>query len=275
MKKEITSLQNDLVKKVVLLQSKSRARKKEGLFVVEGIREITLAIESGIHFQSLLTCRGIASEDDLLNLKKLLGTDKKPEESFEWIEVSEKVYQHLAHRKTTEGVIGIARTDEFELENLDLGENPLVLVAEASEKPGNIGALLRTADAARLDAVIIANPRTDLYNPNIIRSSVGCLFTQKVVTASSEEIISYLKKQKISILAAALSEYSMPYYQADYRTGTAIVLGTEDKGLSDPWLEQADLVIQIPMGGKIDSLNVSVSGAILIFEAKRQREWAP
>ncbi len=276
MKKEISSLQNDLVKKIVLLQSKSRARKKEGLFVVEGVREISLALQSGLHFQSLLVCEEIASEEDVLLLEGLSNQNTRSDEDLvDWISLSKKVYQHLAHRKTTEGILGLAISPEMTLDHLELGDNPLILVAEASEKPGNIGALLRTADAARLDAVIIANPRTDLFNPNIIRSSVGCVFTQPVIPASTDEIIAFLKEKRIAILAAALEDNSTSYYQVDFKKPVAIVLGTEDTGLSETWLKNSDEMIKIPMEGKIDSLNVSVSGAILIFEAKRQRSWSP
>ena len=275
MRKHVSSLQNELIKLTYSLQSKSRIRKKEGLFVVEGVREASLALEAGYRFKYFLFCEDIAGEDDLRMLERLSVHEKKSEApETEWISITTKVYQHLAHRKTTEGVIGIAISQNRSLKELHLGKNPLVLVAEASEKPGNIGALLRTADAANLDAVIIANPRTDLYNPNIIRSSVGCVFTQNVITASTNEIILYLKRNQIAIFAAALSDKSIPYFRADFEKATAIVLGTEDTGLSEKWLSQADEVIKIPMEGKIDSLNVSVSGAILIFEAKRQRAWS-
>lgn len=275
MRKHISSLQNELIKFTYSLQSKSRVRKKEGLFVVEGIRESSLALESGFRFRYWLVCDDIAREEDMQQLERASHSKTGTEEpAAEWISISTKVYQHLAHRKTTEGVIGIAHSKSGSLQDLSLGKNPLVLVAEASEKPGNIGALLRTADAANLDAVIIANPRTDLYNPNIIRSSVGCVFTQHVFTASTDEIISYLRINHIAILAAALKDKSIPYFNVNYKKATAIVLGTEDTGLSDQWLERADELIKIPMEGKIDSLNVSVSGAILIFEAKRQRAWS-
>lgn len=275
MRKHISSLQNELIKFTYSLQSKSRIRKKEGLFVVEGVREISLALESGYQFRYLLVCEETATDADIMQLEGLIpATDNAEKPVNEWVAISSRVYQHLAHRKTTEGIIGIALSKNRTLKDLSFGENPLILVAEASEKPGNIGALLRTADAANLDAVIIANPRTDLYNPNIIRSSVGCVFTQNVITASSDEIISYLKKKRIAILAAALKDNSIPYYSANFKGATAIVLGTEDTGLSNTWLDQADEVIKIPMEGKIDSLNVSVSGAILIFEAKRQRAWS-
>lgn len=275
MRKHISSLQNELIKRTYLLQSKSRVRKKEGLFVVEGVREITLALDSGFQFQFLMVCEDIADDQVLEELERLSHEKSDGQGSTaEWISISKKVYEHLAHRKTTEGFIGIAVSPNRSLQDLSLGKNPLVLVAEASEKPGNVGALLRTADAANLDAVIIANPRTDLFNPNIIRSSVGCVFTQNVIAAPNDEIISYLKQKGVSIRAAALKDTSTPYYKVNFREATAIVLGTEDTGLSHAWLNQADELIQIPMEGKIDSLNVSVSGAILIFEAKRQRSWS-
>lgn len=268
----ISSTSNDLIKKLLVLQSKSRARRKEGLYVVEGFRELSLALGSGVRLKSLLICEEIARPEDISALESLLSAaDASDSKGPARILISRKVYEHVAHRKTTEGLIGIAITEELSLDDLRLGENPLLLVAEASEKPGNTGALLRTADAARLDAVLIANPRTDLYNPNIIRSSMGCVFTQQVICASSEEIIAYLKKKNIRIFAAALSPASQPYYGFDYRGPSAIAVGTEDRGLSEEWLEQADASVIIPMEGKIDSLNLSVSAAILIFEAKRQR----
>jgi TrmH family RNA methyltransferase len=242
--------------------------------VVEGVREISLALHSGLLFETILICDEIAEEEDINFIEDLSKKSSTMDRAVEWVSVSKKVYEHLAHRKTTEGMLGVAIHREQTLDHLKLGSDPLILVAEASEKPGNIGALLRTADAANLDAVIIANPRTDLYNPNIIRSSVGCVFTQTVISASTEEIISFLNQKGISILAAALEDKSIPYYQADFKGASAIVLGTEDTGLSSQWLTAADEIVKIPMEGKIDSLNVSVSGAILIFEAKRQRAWS-
>ena len=268
----ITSTSNDLIKKLLVLQGKSRVRKKEGLYVVEGFREMSLALGSGVRFKYLLICEGIARPEDLSALESFIsdqGSADRP--GPERIRISRKVYEHVAHRKSTEGVIGIAIEEKLSLDELRLGENPLLLVAEASEKPGNTGALLRTADAAGLDAVLIANPRTDLYNPNIIRSSMGCVFTQQVVCASSDQIAAYLRKKDIRIFAAALSPESRPYYRFDYRGPSAIVVGTEATGLSNEWLEKADANVIIPMEGKIDSLNLSVSAAILIFEAKRQR----
>lgn len=266
--KEISSLKNDLVKEIIQLQDKSRSRKQKGLFVIEGAREIKLALEGGYQVKQLLFCEEIISLDKVEQLSQL-SSDPSPA----LLRISIKVYQKIAHRKTTEGIIAVVQSKNLLINNLELKKNSLLLIAEASEKPGNIGALLRTADAANLDAVIIANPKTDLFNPNIIRSSVGCVFTNQIAMGTTTEIINWLKKEKINIYTAALDERSSPYHKIDYTKPSAIVVGTEATGLSDQWLEAATQNIIIPMQGKIDSLNVSVSAAIVIFEAKRQRNF--
>src|SRR5690606_17253124 len=256
---------NPLIKQIVLLQEKSRERRKTNLFVIEGLREISLALKGGYILKTLLFCSEIISEEDFLNLKESANSET------ELIEITSEIYQKLAYRSSTEGVIAIAETKNLNISNLKQEtKNPLFLIAEATEKPGNIGALLRTADAAKVDAVIIANPKTDLFNPNIIRSSVGCLFTNSVFTGSTSEIISFLKTNKINIYCAAL-EASIPYHTIDFSGASAIVVGTEDTGLSETWLQNSTQNIIIPMAGEIDSLNVSVAAGILIFEAKRQR----
>lgn len=198
---------------------------------------------------------------------KLLG----PCDTAELAAVSKEVYGKLAYRETTEGVIAVAKAKTNTLDTFGPdSQNPLILVAEAPEKPGNIGALLRTADAANLDGVIIANPRTDLYNPNIIRSSVGCVFTNNIAMGSTEEVIAFLKNRNIAIFCAALSA-SIPYTDADFNGASALVVGTESTGLSEEWLDNSHQNLIIPMRGEIDSMNVSVSAAIIIFEALRQR----
>ena len=260
---KITSIQNPLIKEILQLQRKSRTRKKSGLFIIEGKREILLAIKGGYTLDKILFCPDIFNENDL-NLFQTASESN--------IQITVEVYQRIAQRESTEGVIAIAKSRELLLENIVLKDNPLILVAEAPEKPGNIGALLRTADAANVDAVLIANPKTDLYNPNIIRSSVGCVFTNQIATGTSSEIIAFLKKNDIAIYCAALSA-SKAYQTINYAMPTAIVVGTEAIGLSSEWLENATQNIIIPMQGQIDSLNVSVSAAILIFEAKRQRNF--
>ncbi len=275
MHKNITSFQNPLIKQIVLLQDKSRERRKLGLFIIEGIREISLAIKGGYLMKTLLFCSEIISEEEVFTLKESANSET------EFIEISSEIYEKLAYRGSTEGVLAIAHTKDLNISKLVISaplndrsqsgaEGLLILIAEAPEKPGNIGALLRTADAAKVDAVIIANPKTDMYNPNIIRSSVGCLFTNKVATGSTSEIISFLKENNINIYCAAL-QASLPYHTCDFKKSTAIVVGTEATGLSDEWLQNSTQNIIIPMQGEIDSMNVSVAAGILIFEAKRQR----
>lgn len=265
MVKQISSLQNPLVKKVLLLQEKSKERKKNGLFIIEGKREIKLAIKGNYQMDTLLFCSDIISECEVSNL--ITSNDIK------LIEISFDVYKKIAYRTSTEGMVAIAKSKNLVLNSLSFKTpNPLVLVAEAPEKPGNIGAILRTADAANVDAVIIANPKTDLYNPNIIRSSVGCVFTNTIAIGNTSEIITFLKENSIFIYSAILQE-SKPYYTCDFKESTAIVVGTESTGLSQEWRNESKQNIHIPMQGEIDSMNVSVAAGILIFEAKRQRDF--
>ncbi len=263
--KYISSLQNSLVKQIVLLKEKSRERRNLGLFALEGKRELSMAIKANYEIETLLYFPQIIAEDSIMNLIK--GIKNKPE----MIQVSNAVYQKIAYRDSTEGVVAIVKQKSHLLDELYLeNDKALILVAEAPEKPGNIGALLRTADAANLDAVLIANPKGDLYNPNIIRSSIGCVFTNKTAVGSTSEIIEFLKDRNIDIYCAALSA-SENYTKVNFTKASAIVVGTESNGLSNEWLEASTQNIIIPMQGEIDSMNVSVSAAILIFEAKRQR----
>lgn len=264
---KISSLQNPKIKSLYQLKEKSRTRKKEGLFVIEGKREITLAISGGYEIIELFYCPDIISTNEVLTLFGNIV------DSLKMIEITLEIYQKLAYRIKTEGVLALAKVKKLDLKTLKVkNSNPLILVAEAPEKPGNIGALLRTADAAQVDAVLIANPRTDMYNPNIIRSSIGCIFTNTIATGSTDEIIDFLKKNNIHIYGAAL-QASVYYHTINYTKPSAIVVGTEDKGLSEEWLKNTNQNIKIPMGGAIDSMNVSVAAGILIFEAKRQRDF--
>jgi TrmH family RNA methyltransferase len=259
--KQITSAQNPYIKSLLLLQEKAKARKQTGTFLIEGQREISLAIKGGYHIDTLLFYPELITEKEINELVQT-GTNV--------IEINKEIFQKLAYREGTEGVIAVAKSKSFSLSDLKLNENPLLLISEAPEKPGNIGALLRTADAANLDAVIIANPNGDLYNPNIVRSSVGCLFTNQIATGTTSEIITFLKERKINFYCATLQN-SISYHTQDYTTPSALVVGTEATGLSKEWREAATQNIIIPMQGEIDSMNVSVAAAILIFEAKRQR----
>lgn len=260
--KQITSAQNPFIKSLVLLQEKAKARKQSGTFLIEGIREIELAIKGNYEIETILICFEVIEKSFNPSIFK----------SFNTIEISKEVYQKLAYRDTTEGIIAVAKTKSHQLSELQLPENPLILVMESIEKPGNIGAMLRTCDAAKVDAVIIANPKTDLYNPNMVRSSVGCLFTNQIATASTEETIAFLQQNKINFYSATLQN-STSYHTQNFSKPTALVVGTEATGLTEPWREKATQNIIIPMQGEIDSMNVSVAAAILLFEAKRQRDF--
>lgn len=258
--KQITSIQNPLIKSLVLLQEKAKNRKQSGTFLMEGKREISLALNGGYDIETVLFYPEICSENEA----------KKIAPNTALIEINKEVFQKLAYRDTTEGILAVAKTKSMQLSDLKLSNNPLILVAEAPEKPGNIGALLRTADAAHLDAVLIANPKSDMYNPNIVRSSVGCLFTNQIATGTTAEIIAFLQEKNINFYCATLQN-STSYHTQDYTAPTALVVGTEATGLTQEWRDAATQNIIIPMQGAIDSMNVSVAAAILIFEAKRQR----
>lgn len=258
--KQITSVQNPYVKSLVQLQEKAKARKQSGTFLIEGKREIELALKGNYEIDTLLYCNEVS----------LKSFNPSIFQSKEYIEISKEVYQKLAYRETTEGILAIAKTKTLSLSDLKLPENPLILVLESIEKPGNIGAILRTADAANIDAVLLANPKSDLYNPNIVRSSVGCLFTNQIATGTTEEIINFLKAKNINFYSATLQN-SNEYHKEDYTTPTALIVGTEATGLTQPWRDESTQNIIIPMQGEIDSMNVSVAAAILLFEAKRQR----
>ena len=270
----VTSAQNPKIKNLLLLQEKSKARREQGLFVVEGRRELEHCLEAGFQVRTVFVCPEVMGERWPVGA----GHDVIPGSSptvipgltGNLVEIPEALYRKVAYREGTEGVLAEVEVRERHLEDLELGEHPLVMVLESVEKPGNLGAVLRSADAARADAVIVCDPLTDLWNPNLIRASIGAVFTVPTVCASSAETIDWLKSRGIRILTAQLQDSSW-YYDVDMTVGTALVMGTESTGLTDIWRRAADAHIRIPMLGRLDSLNVSVSAAILLFEAVRQR----
>ena len=256
-----------MVKEITLIKEKSRWRKKSGLLVVEGKREVEMALKGGYSLDQVFFYEDIISSEEIHALLKSYSSEA------EIVEVSKEVYKRIAYREKTEGIVAIGPSKEHSLGDLVLNrDNPLILVAESVEKPGNIGALLRTADAANLDAVIIANPTTDLYNPNVIRSSLGCVFTIPIAQAGNQEVQEFLKSKQITTFAAELNA-ERTYSEMDFGGASAIVVGPESAGLSREWLDQSDHRVIIPMQGEIDSMNVSVSAAIIIFEALRQRDF--
>ena len=249
----ITSIQNARIKHVVALQQKSSLRREEGLFVVEGQREIEHCIACGYEVKELFVINTLDYTGD-----------------YPATFVTPQVYEKMAYRERTEGIIAVVKVKQHTLKNLCLENNPLIVVLESVEKPGNLGAILRTAEAAHVDAVIVCDPLTDIYNPNVIRASIGGVFCVPTVVCSSQECIAFLKAHHIRILTAQLQD-SHDYYDYDMGHATAIVMGTESTGLSQQWRDAADAHIRIPMLGRLDSLNVSVSAAILMYEAVRQR----
>jgi RNA methyltransferase, TrmH family len=256
----ITSTQNPKIKNLLALE-KPRERKKQCLFVIEGKKEIKMALDAGYRVGNLFFCEEIISRQELQSL----GTSDKL-----LVSVSKEVFDKIAVRENSGGVLAVAEQKNHRLDEIRLSKNPLVLVLESVEKPGNLGAILRTADAAGADAVIICDPLTDFYNPNVIRSSIGCIFTVPTASATSEETIRWLGENKITIYCTYL-QASKPYHLADFTKPSAIVMGTEATGLSDTWVKGSTANIIIPMQGKIDSMNVSTATAVVIFEAKRQR----
>jgi TrmH family RNA methyltransferase len=259
----ITSLQNPKVKKTVLLQ-KHKERLSQNLFVAEGIKEIEKAIKMKYEIDTLFFCPEIvriSEVETLLNGYKV----------HHIFEVTAQVYEKMAYRENSGGIIVWATPKPHRLEDLHLKQNPLLLVIEGVEKPGNIGALYRTADAAGIDAVIICDSQSDFYNPNTIRASLGCIFTVSTALTTGKEAVGFLKSQGIQILSTNLNA-AIPYHTVDYTKPSAIVMGTEATGISQLWMDAADRNIIIPMKGEADSLNVSVSAAVVVFEAFRQRE---
>lgn len=251
----ITSVQNARIKHVVALQQKSSLRREEGLFVVEGQREIGHCIACGYDISELF----------VLDTLDYTG-------SISATHVTPQVYEKMAYRGSTEGMIAVAKVKDHSLNSLLLpSSSPLIMVLESVEKPGNLGAILRTAEAAGVDAVIVCDPLTDLYNPNLIRASIGGVFCVPTAVCTSQECIAFFKERGVRILTAQLQD-SYEYYDYDMCQATAIVMGTESTGLTSQWREAADAHIRIPMLGRLDSLNVSVSAAILMYEAVRQRK---
>ncbi|HEX5171616.1 MAG TPA: RNA methyltransferase [Cyclobacteriaceae bacterium] len=256
----ITSHHNPKIKSLLALE-KPRERKKQCLFIIEGQKEIALAIRAGYKVGNIFFCNELIHPDEI----QALGADNKL-----LIPVSRDVFDKIARRENSGGMIAVAEHRAHRLDELRLSKNPLILVLEAVEKPGNLGAILRTADAAGLDAVIICDPQTDFYNPNVIRSSLGCVFTNQIASASNEEALAWLVKRNIKIYCTYLRA-SKFYTDIDFTDPSAIIMGTEATGLSDLWVNHSTNNVIIPMAGKIDSMNVSTAAAVVIFEAKRQR----
>jgi len=255
---DIISLQNPKVKYLVKLREDKRQRQRDGLILVEGVDELTLALNAGLKPQSLLTAPELATRS-INHFNAELTT------------VSRAVFEKISYRDNPDGWLGIFPTPKKSLNDLKLSPSPLVIVAESVEKPGNLGAILRTADAAGVDAVIACDPRVDLWNPNVIRASRGAVFAVPTVEAESSNVLAWLRSKQMRILAATPSA-EVVYTDVDLQAPTAIAVGTEDEGLTDFWMQNADIKVKIPMLGRVNSLNVSIATALITYESVRQRD---
>lgn len=254
---DITSLQNPRVKHIVKLREDKKTRKEHAQMLVEGYDEIQLALKSGHLPQTLLTAPELDSRQ--MDIP-----------STETLTVSRAVFEKMSYRDNPDGWLAVFPIPHTSLEGLKLSDTPLVIVAESVEKPGNLGAILRTADAANVDAVIVCDPRVDVWNPNVVRASRGAVFSVPVVECDNASALEWLKMRKMRILAATPWADQI-YSDVDMTQPVAIAVGTEDTGLTDFWMSNADVQVQIPMMGKVNSLNVSVSTALIVYEAVKQR----
>jgi TrmH family RNA methyltransferase len=255
---DITSLQNPRVKQIVKLREDKKQRQKDGLILVEGFDELTLALACGFTPQTLLSAPGLVSQTLTIP-------------NAESVTVSRAVFEKISYRDNPDGWLGLFPMPTSNLDGLKLSENPLVIVAESVEKPGNLGAILRTADAAKVDALLVCDPRVDVWNPNVIRASRGAVFAVPVVEVKSPEALSWLRSRKMRVLAATPSAEEM-YTDVNMQGPLAIAVGTEDEGLTEFWMQNSDLRVKIPMAGKVNSLNVSIATALMTYEAVRQRK---
>lgn len=260
----ITSAKNPKVRDAIKLSDR-RQRDLTGLMLIEGVKELALAIKGGIRINRLFYCEDLfkGSEEDII-LKAAAA------QSAELIPVSTHVFEKLAYREDSFGLIAVAKQPIKTLSDIPLKKSPLIIVVEGVEKPGNLGAILRSADAAGVDCVVVSGKSTDIYNPNVVRASIGTVFTVPVVKATVPESIDWLREKGIKTIATS-PHAELEYFDADLGGPCAIVMGSEHEGLSESWLEKADSLVRIPMMGLADSLNLAMSTTIMLYEAIRQR----
>lgn len=260
----ISSIQNPKIKEIVKLRQR-KERDSQKLFIIEGYREVSLAIKSSFEIKEVFYC------EELLENKESQIVGEISKKGARVFQVNKKVFAKISYGERLEGILALAKEERLKLNDLKLSKDSLIVAVESIEKPGNLGAILRTCDAAGVQAVVVCEGKTDIYNPNCIRSSLGAFFSLPVVEETSSNTIFWLKKNNFKIFLA-MPDADMEYTKADFLGKSAIVLGSEDEGLSREWAKESNLKIKIPMKGRVDSLNVSAAASILIFEAKRQRE---
>jgi TrmH family RNA methyltransferase len=254
---DITSLQNPRVKHIVRLRDDKRQRREDGVMLVEGYDEIQLALAAGHQPRTIISSPELVS-------RQMGGIDA------ESVTVNRAVFEKMSYRENPDGWLAIFPIPQVSLDDLKLSNSPLIIIAESVEKPGNLGAILRTADATHVDALLVCDPRVDVWNPNVVRASRGAVFSVPTVECDNSSALAWLQRREIRILAATPSAGAV-YSDIDLRDPVAIAVGTEDEGLTDFWMSNADVQVKIPMLGRVNSLNVSVSTALIVYEAVRQR----
>ncbi|OPC40704.1 TrmH family RNA methyltransferase [Elizabethkingia miricola] len=252
---QIESIQNDKIKKLTRLMSKNNERRKSGIFIVEGVQENERAIQFGYTPTEFFICNDIFQ-----------GTIP----SAVINNVSAKVYEAIAYRGTSEGIIGVYQEKQKSLEHFTPKPNSGIILLESVEKPGNLGAVLRSCEAFGIDAIIITDPKTDFYNPNVIRSSVGCLFGMNFFQTNNESAMDFFKQHNYQIITTFMDDNTKQIQNADFNKKTVACFGTEHSGLSDFWKDKGSNYL-IPMTGSIDSLNLSNAVAITCYEILRQK----
>ncbi|MCB0348783.1 MAG: RNA methyltransferase [Bdellovibrionales bacterium] len=258
----IESLNNSKVKAAVQLKER-RARKKYKKTLIEGYRELYQAIQHGLSIDTIFLCEELFPNQESQKTFDLLDADKI-------FYVTKKVFEKLSFRSTPDGFIAVADEILYDLLDIPPSPNPFLLVIEKVEKPGNLGAILRTADGAGADAIILCDPATDLNNPNVIRASLGAVFSLPVITMTVDELFLYCESKKIKLIATS-PDVKKVYWDTDFTKGVALVLGSEKDGISERFLKESNEVVTIPMLGKVDSLNVSAATSLLSYEVIRQR----
>ena len=262
--RHVDSPRNAEIKALLKLKDR-RHRDREGVFLIEGRREVTRAAQANVRITTLYICPKMSAPAGMAPLFReleLIGV--------EMVELSEAAFERLSMRENPDGVIALAETWQLEPEDIELPANPLLLVVDGLEKPGNLGALLRTADSAGADAVFVTGGGTDLFNPNVVRASMGSLFARPVAMVEQDRLVAWLRRRGWRLMATSPAAHHS-YWDADLKKGCAILLGTEHEGLGMSWLEAADELLMVPMHGMADSLNVATTGALLLYEALRQR----
>lgn len=262
--RQVDSPRNSEIKALLKLRER-RARDREGLFLIEGRREVTRAVQAGVRIQKIYLCTAMSAPAGMAQMVKELELV-----GVEAVSLSEAAFTRLSMRENPDGALAVAETWDIRPDDLELPDNPLLLIVDGVEKPGNLGALLRTADAAGADAVFVTGSGTDLFNPNVVRASMGSLFARPVAHTEPQLLLDWLQRRGYRLVATSPGAHES-YWDTDLAGGIALLLGTEHDGLGMEWIEAADDLVFVPMHGLADSLNVATTGALILYEALRQR----